>query len=202
MTIRWRPKRSLSLVIRLPDVAGSPVLPPNTWNAIGHPAAERQKPEHDLYLVIATVPRMVKARQLTAACFDITRTHVVEHQGAVAQMPTPMPLRSKAAPRQANRARRRLPCDRVQPKRHAERVDAVVASRARAIASLVAGSSSHATISARANLRPRSGPSGKSSSSPIRRAVPNAAVTCVRQRPHDLQTFACRNQLVAAQCSP
>jgi hypothetical protein len=61
---------------------------------------------------------------------------------------------------------------------------AVVASSARAVASLAAGSISRATISASASFRRRSGRRGSRppdlirGSSPIRRAVPSAADTC------------------------
>jgi len=54
---------------------------------------------------------------------------------------------------------------------------AVVSSSARAVASLAAGSISRATINASANCRRRCGPSGNRASSPISRAMPNAAAT-------------------------
>jgi hypothetical protein len=55
---------------------------------------------------------------------------------------------------------------------------AVVSSSARAVASFAAGPLSRATMSARTKFRRRSGPSGKSWSNPIRRAMPDAAATC------------------------
>jgi hypothetical protein len=84
----------------------------------------RTESEHDLHLVRPAVPRTTKARQLAAASLDVARTHVVEYQSPVAQVP----------PRQCCFYRRLrhaqpvecsvdfLEVDRIQPERHAEGV--------------------------------------------------------------------------------
>jgi len=123
-TTRLSPKRSLSLVI-------GDLTTKRQRIAFEHLDCDRtslgraQKPEHDLHLVVAAVPRMAKARQLAAASLDIARTHVIEHQGSVAQVPTRQSRldRRLCRAQPVERGVDFLGADRAHPKRHSERVD-------------------------------------------------------------------------------
>lgn len=161
-----------------------------------------QKTEHDLHLVAAAVPRMAKARQLAAASLDIARTHVIEHQCPLAQVPT-----------RQRRLDRRLRCaqpvergvdflgaDRAQPERHSERMDCrrlIEGSRRGKLCSRInqAGHDQR-----QRQLPPALRPARQKpvEPDPPRRAQRRRNVS-VRQRAQNLQAFARRNQLVAAQ---
>jgi hypothetical protein len=164
-----------------------------------------QKSEHDLHLVRPAVPRMTKARQLAAASLYVARTHVIEHQRPVAQV----------LPRQCCLDRRLrhaqpvecsvdfLEIDRTQPERHAEGVGGrrlVKRPRRGKLCGRIdqpRHDQRHSEVApALWSVRQKLIKPDPTRQAQRRRNVP------MRQRAHDLQAFARRNQLVAAQSRP
>ena len=85
-TTSLRPKRSRIFSICEATVVGSPVLPSKTSTATGCPS-QPQKSDDNLELASLAVAAVAQASQGAGAPLEVTRRHVVEHEGSTDQVP-------------------------------------------------------------------------------------------------------------------
>jgi hypothetical protein len=148
---------------------------------------------------------MTNARQLAAASLDVTRTHVVEHQGSIAQMPARQCVLDRRL-RHAQPVERGvdfLNVDLAQSERHAEGIDGCPFVKRTGRGQLCGGIDQPLHDQRQSKIALTLWSVRQKLIEPdLTRHAQRRRDMSVRQRAQDLHAFSGRNQLVAAQRRP